>query len=157
MANSLLVGLVRRSRVAFAAAHHPAYANFLRKRLQDEEGEGKVLAEGGGADSDGEFSVSATSESAFTTTDETGGSGGDKGIVEGLEGDNGAENGDEQDLMEATFKEVGQLEDCLGRWRKARLGGVKDRPPNLGRVRSAPIGSIELKRIEDELDARRAR
>lgn len=150
MPNSSLVGLVRRSRVAFAAAHHPAYANFLRKRLQDEEGEGEAMAQGGGAATRGDVD---SSKARGTTAD----SGGDEGVVEELEGDSDAENGDEQGLMEATLKEVGQLEDSLGRWRKARLGGVKDRPPNLGRLRSAPIGSIELERIEKELDLRRAR
>lgn len=38
-----LVGIVRRSRTSFTAAHHPAYANFLRDRLRHEDPESYLL------------------------------------------------------------------------------------------------------------------
>lgn len=209
-----LVGLVRRSRVAFAAAHHPGYANFLRRRLDEEVIEEEELdageeeeesdyglhpkawgrgGSGEGDNSDGRrpfgspgvlseevmskpttgASVRATRglkdaaeqaelKSPPTTTSasrkptrsnklknageseslvpdlsegETKG-----GVVldlsEGGAGD-GEKEEDEDDLMERTAIRVGQLEDALGRERKSRMGGVKDRPPKFGQSRLA--------------------
>eukprot|EP00903_Cladosiphon_okamuranus_P010722 g10134.t1 len=43
----------------------------------------------------------------------------------------GDEGEEEEDLVERAALEVAELEDRLGRGRKARLAGVKDRPPKL--------------------------
>lgn len=157
-APNVLVGLVRRSRAAFAAAHHPAYANFLRKRLQDEETEAEAMY---GDDADAPLSAFSHEESAAikSVSDNSGGRGGGRDTTVVVDSDSGSVVGDgeEQRLMEEAFKNVGQLEDRLGRVRKSRLGGVKDRPPKLGLLRRAPIGAIDLERIEKEVDSRRPR
>lgn len=158
---SILIGLVRRSRAAFAAAHHPAYANFLRKRLQDEDNEtepifaedadvsrsasssdkwsvGKKGRANEGAESKRAKSKSATKRATKSNSDVR-----DSRYKSTLVGDE-----DEQRLMEETLKEVGKLEDRLGQVRKSRLGGMKTPPPNLGPLRRAPIGARELEEME---------
>lgn len=207
-----LVGLVRRSRVAFAAAHHPGYANFLRRRLDEEVIEEDELDAGEEEESDyglhpkawgmggtgegdtsegrrpfgssGVLSEEVTSKATTSASrkatrelkdaaEQAGlkspptatsasrkptrnnklkhageseslvpdlSEGGTKGGVvldlsEGEAGD--GEEEDEDDLMERTAIRVGQLEDALGRERKSRMGGVKDRPPKFGQSRLA--------------------
>ena len=185
-----LVGLVRRSRVAFAAAHHPAYANFLRRRLDEEviEEDLDALEEpdedaillhpkawgrgGGGAkplpsevyaavvpipttsrnsrpNSRNSDSTSRSSESTpgnseampkpatsrkATRKFKNAGEMTEEVVVDLSDGD-GDENEDEKDLMARTAVRVGQLEDALGRERKSRMGGVKDRPPKFEQSR----------------------
>lgn len=152
---SILIGLVRRSRAAFAAAHHPAYANFLRKRLQDEENETEPMfvdadashfassSDERSARSKGVADESAKSKSAAKQAAKSKSGVRDSQYRTTLVGDE-----DEQRLMEETIKEVGKLEDRLGQVRKSRLGGVKTPPPKLGHLRRAPIGAIELEEME---------
>ena len=213
-----LVGLVRRSRVAFAAAHHPGYANFLRRRLDEEVIEEEELgggeeepdcglhpkAWGGGGsgevnNSEGrqpfgipgvrseeeeeeeeevmiskpttgtsqkatqklkdawesaELNSPSTPKPSRKPTMELKDAGESEGLVPNLseretkggvvldvsEGGAGdEEEEDENDLMERTAIRVGQLEDALGRERKSRMGGVKDRPPKFGQSRLARL------------------
>lgn len=152
---SKLVGLVRRSRVLFAAAYHPAYGNFLRRQLVEEEVEegesgadDSVQANGHALDGDKQASRAA-GQSRRERIDSDEGVDVDAGS-DGLIGD-----GEERELMEATFIEVGHLEDRLGRARKARLGGVIDRPPDLRRLlRPEPMESTDIEHIEGELKMR---
>ncbi|CAM9883799.1 unnamed protein product [Scytosiphon promiscuus] len=182
---SSIFSLVRRSRVAFAAAHHPAYADFLRKRLEEEgmdggskgqeddanddaEGrrqEGRRQRGGGGslhplawtaatskydraARAAGRSSAAKRAEPPLATAARDGrrrtakleNAGATQGVVSGSEGDQDEVNAS---ILERTALQVAELENALGRGRKSRLGGVKDRPPNaqqspLARVRGSP-------------------
>lgn len=152
-----LVGLVRRSRAAFAASHHPAYANFLRRRLDEEvveEGE----SDGSGSES-GEGAIHPKAWRRTISASNIIGEGSrsgrgvktrklkNAGVTDGVVVELGAGGGcggameeEEEELsIEATATSVGRLEDALGRERKSRMGGVKDRPPNL-----APAGLSRL-------------
>ncbi|CAM9212190.1 unnamed protein product [Ectocarpus fasciculatus] len=162
---STIFSLVRRSRLAFARAHHESYGSFLRKKLEDEaieqggrEGRGgggellHPLAWGApaGNDVDGGARVSrpvsprkgSGSKAAPATlvgkrTAKLENAGATAGVV--LESGDGEEE-DEDTLMERTALEVAGLEDALGRGRKSRLGGVKDRPPNPGQ---SPLARLQ--------------
>lgn len=138
-----LIGLVRHSRAAFAAAHHPGYANFLRKRLEEESVEGES---NGDEDDDAlhanEWNRGQQDEPppdgretelwSSTKTTKLKNAGATGGLILNLPGGDGGETGDEELLMERAVAEVGRLEDLLGRRRKSRMGNVKDRPPLLG-------------------------
>lgn len=175
---SSMFSLVRRSRVAFAAAHHPAYSDFLRKRLEEEQiesgssreedgdSEGRHQEEGGGGalhplawraaatkDSEAgraprhssstessELPPAGVGQSGRRRTARLENAGATKGVVSESEGEEDDENAS---VLERTALEVADLEDALGRGRKSRLGGVKDRPPNaqqspLARVQGSP-------------------
>lgn len=206
-----LVGLVRRSRVAFAAAHHPGYANFLRRRLDEEvieeeelDGEKekpdyvlhpKAWGRGGSGEANSsegrqpfgfsgvrseeevvskptasasqkaakklkdagesaELNSPTTTKPSRKPTRKLKNAGESEGLVPDLSegetnggvvldisegGAGGEEEEDEDDLMERTAFRVGQLEDALGRERKSRMGGVKDRPPKFGQSRLARL------------------
>lgn len=169
---SSIFSLVRRSRVAFAKAHHPAYANFLRKKLEEEEIEGgggdeSVQKGGGGAlhplawnrevdtvveegasPSGPQLRAESTIPPAATLagkrTAKLENAGATTGVVSEL-GEEGEE--DEVDLLERTALEVAELESVLGRGRKSRLGGVKDRPPI---VRQTPLARLQGSPLEGD-------
>ncbi|CAM9339581.1 unnamed protein product [Hapterophycus canaliculatus] len=171
---SSMFSLVRRSRLAFAAAHHPAYSEFLRNRLEEEEieggsgggdgdWEGGQQGEGGGgalhplawraaASKDEEAGRvsrrgSAKMRSEPPLANPAGGgrrrtaklenAGATKGVVSGAEGE---EDDDNASVLERTALEVAELEDALGRGRKSRLAGVKDRPPN---AQQSPLARVQ--------------
>ncbi|CAM9163518.1 unnamed protein product, partial [Ascophyllum nodosum] len=136
-----LVGLVRRSRAAFATAHHPAYANFLRQRLGEEmvdvdeafeynRGEEGAHPEAWwrnsyvsvGGDRDGHVDVDK--EDSVKTMKLKNAVAVEQGKVSEV---------NEGRLMERTAAEVARLEDALGRGRKSRIGGVGDRQSGMGR------------------------
>lgn len=160
---------MRRSRVAFAKAHHPAYANFLKRKLEEEAIEGGGRGEEGvqkggsgalhplawssaaeqgagqGASRSGPVVRSESNPARATLvgkrTARLENAGATTGVVS-ESGDEGDE--DEVDLMERTALEVAELESALGRGRKSRLAGVKDRPPisrqtPLARLRGSPL------------------
>lgn len=190
---SSIFSLVRRSRVAFARAHHPAYEDFLRRRLEEEEiegwgGESEEHEEGGEAlhplawRSSSSSSSSADREEKGRGKEEGKGKGKGKGSVsvpgiptaaavdgertvklekaganlknvvstsgDGVGKREGKGEGDEEDededaLMARAALRVAELEDSLGRGRKSRLSGVKDRLPHaqrppLARLRGSP-------------------
>ena len=168
---SSIFSLVRRSRVAFARAHHPAYEHFLRRRLEEEEeieGIGRGAAEGDDDDKQvrggGALHPLAWRPSASADRGD-GGKGpqsapaaaatvaGERTVVklekasEKLEnvvsavGDD--EEEDEDDLLARAASRVAELESALGRGRKSRLSGAKDRPrhtqrPPLARLQGSP-------------------
>lgn len=181
---STIFSLVRQSRVAFARKHHPAYEDFLRRKLEEEEidgrgveGQGEGRERGSGEalhplawgssvvkrhsdsdlDSDSDSGVASSprnseldSESApaaagrRTRTAKLKNAGAKLENVVSESGDGGQEEEEEreEDLMKRTALEVAELEDALGRGRKSRLAGVKDRPPKLpqplARLRGSP-------------------
>lgn len=168
---SSIFSLVRRSRVAFAKAHHPAYANFLRKKLEEEgiDGGGDESAQEGGVGQalhplawnravDKEVgegappsgpamrseSIPAAATLAGKRTAKLENAGATTGVVSEF-GDEGEE--DEVDLLERIALEVAELESALGRGRKSRLGGVKDRPPI---VRQTPLARLQGSPLEGD-------
>lgn len=157
---SSIFSLVRTSRVAFAEKHHPAYEEFLRRKLAEEEIEGQ----GGEGESGGALHPLAWSPAAVkldvgaaprptkseldsepaaagrrTRTAKLESAGAKLQNVVSASGDEGEE---EEEAVKRTALEVAGLEDALGRGRKSRLAGVKDRPPNLpqplARLRGSP-------------------
>ncbi|CBN79829.1 expressed unknown protein [Ectocarpus siliculosus] len=172
---STIFSLVRRSRLAFARAHHESYGSFLRKKLEEEAIElgGREGGGGGGEGGDlhhplawraaagnavdggrrvsrpvspkkgsGPKAASATLGGKRTARLENAGA--TPGVV--LESGDGKEE-DQDALMERTALEVAGLEDALGRGRKSRLGGVKDRPPNPGQ---SPLARLQGSRHEGD-------
>lgn len=163
---------MRRSRVAFAKAHHPAYTNFLRKKLEEEAiegggGEEGVQEEGGGAlhplawspaadKGAGERaprsaqavrsseSIQAAATLAGKRTAKLENAEATTGVVS-ESGDEGDE--EEVDFMERTALDVAELESALGRGRKSRLGGVKDRPSIL---RQTPLARLQGSPLEGD-------
>lgn len=162
---STIFSLVRRSRLAFARAHHQSYGSFLRNKIEEEAIE-QGGSEGGGGGGDlhhplawraaagndvdggrrvsrpvspkkgsGPKAASATLDGKRTAKLENAGA--TAGVV--LEPGDGKEE-DQDALMERTALEVAGLEDALGRGRKSRLGGVKDRPPNPGQ---SPLARLQ--------------
>lgn len=142
-----LVGLVRRSRVAFAEAHHPAYAKFLQRRLDEEgidENEGEDFAKHSKAwvsgilrPSDDREKLSASTKKGAKVTKTLK----NAGVIEAGAAVDSNERGGvgvedaEDELVDDTAVEVGQLEDRLGRGRKSRMSGMKD-PPAVGGQRN---------------------
>lgn len=186
---SSIYTLVRRSRVAFARQHHPAYEEFLRRRLQEEEIEGQGGEEEGGGQEEGggealhplawrssavqrdagaasssslprnpeldsepgEVAATASAAAAAvaaagkgTRTARLESAGAQLQNVVSASGDEGEEEHEEgeEDILKRRALEVAGREDALGRGRKSRLAGVKDRPPNLpqplARLRGSP-------------------
>lgn len=171
---SSIFSLVRRSRVAFAAKNHPAYENFLRRRLEEEEiegpggeGEGREggsgealhpLAWGSAAAKGGDPGIASRPRNSVldpksgeaaaaepgkrTRTAKLENAGAKLQNVVSTSGDEGEE--EEEDLLKRTALEVADLEDALGRGRKSRLAGVKDRPPKLPQPLARSRGSRQL-------------
>ncbi|CAM9566587.1 unnamed protein product, partial [Ectocarpus sp. 13 AM-2016] len=162
---STIFSLVRRSRLAFARAHHESYGSFLRKKIEEEAIEQGGSEGGGGSgdlrhplawraaagnDVDGGHRVShpvspkkgsgpkaASATLGGKRTAKLENAGATAGVV--VESGDGQEE-DQDALMERTALEVAGLEDALGRGRKSRLGGVKDRPPNPGQ---SPLARLQ--------------
>lgn len=150
-----LVGLVRRSRAAFAAAHHPAYGEFLQRRLEDEEVE-EASWQDEGLPPNAWGSASATIDSPKPKRTEPGEEAPSRlagttmklknaavteGVILDSSGEGSGEGGVDGSFADETAAEVGRLEDRLGRVRKSRMGGVKDRPPSIGQSRLTPLRS----------------
>lgn len=139
-------------------AHHPAYANFLRRRLEEEgveteagtEVENEVedlthprawRARGSGRSGDHQATdhkepsgvrsvIAATTRLKDAAISQASAS--DAGVLLDLDGETNAGGNVDGDLEAKTAADVARLEDRLGRWRKSRMGGVKDRPMILG-------------------------
>eukprot|EP00752_Nemacystus_decipiens_P010673 g9504.t1 len=164
---STIFSLVRTSRVAFAGKHHPAYEDFLRRKLEEEEIEEQAGAEEGPEGGSGgdlhplAWSSSAVNlDAAVTSRSRKSGLGSrpaagrrrtrtakleDAGAqlqnVVLASGDEEEGEGEEDGVIKRKATEVAGLEDALGRGRKSRLAGVKDRPPNLPQPRARLRGS----------------
>lgn len=161
---STIYSLVRRSRLAFARQHHPAYEEFLRRRLEEEEIEVEEEGQEGGSGKalhplawspaavkldagvvaswprkSELHSQSPAAAGKRTRTAKLENAGAKLKNVVSASGDEGEE---EEDMMKRKALEVAELEDALGRGRKSRLAGVKDRPPKspqpLARLRGSP-------------------
>lgn len=155
---SSIFSLVRTSRLAFARKHHLAYEAYLRRKLEEEDlevrGGGEEGREGGGGDAlhplawsrsavkldagmefrpgksgfGSQSGEAAAGKTRPTRTAKLENAGAKLRDVVSTSGDDGEE---EEDRVERAVLEVADLEDRLGRGRKSRLAGMKDRPPKL--------------------------
>ncbi len=167
---SSIFSLVRRSRVAFARVHYRTYEDFLRRKLEEEEIEG---GEGAGEEQGGSEALHPLAWRPSADRGEKSGREGSESVPGGAdaaavaeertvklekagaklknvvstsgdgEGGGDEEDGDEDDSIERAALRVAELEDALGRGRKSRLSGVKDRPPHtqrppLARLQGSP-------------------